>query len=155
VISALGAVMIESRAGRAGSLEAQARRASSIAGEALAACGRWVRAIDGAAAGDAVWVTDADAPRVLAVLAAAPALPLADSLPWQVRAVLRVLGIPMLAAPPAGAADAAAPVGSVTRGAGGVRVLVGDPSSPWAAGATSAQVALEATGYRVTFAPRA
>jgi hypothetical protein len=137
VIGQLGAVMIESRAVRASSLEAQARHASSVAREALAALGRWVHAIDGAAAGDAVWVADADAPRVLAVLAAAPALPLADSLPWQVRAVLRVLGIPMLAAPP--------PVGSV-------RVLVGDAALP---ALISARVALEATGYRVTFAPRA
>ena len=140
MITNLAAVAIEGRASRPGSLEAQARRASWIAAEALAACGRWVRAIDGAAAGDAVWVADADAPRVLAVLAAVPALPLADSLPWQVRAVLRVLGIPMLVAPPP---------------AGAVRVLVGDPASPCAAGAISARAALEATGYRVTFAPRA
>jgi len=138
VITSLTALVIESRVARASSLEAQARHASSVAREALAALGRWVVAIDGAAAGD-VWVADADAPRVLAVLAAAPALPVADSLPWQVRAVLRVLGIPMLAAMPGA-------------GAGAVRVLVGDAALP---APTSARASQGATGYRVTFAPRA
>jgi hypothetical protein len=135
VIGALGAVAIESRAGsRGGSLEAQARHASWVAAEALAACGLWVRAIDGAAAGDVVWVADADAPRVLAVLASAPALPLAESLPWPVRTVMRVLGIPMI--------DDLVP---------GVRVLVGAAVD----GATRARVIEEATGYRVSFTRQA
>ena len=138
MLGALGAIAIESRAApRGGSRESQARHATGIAGEALAACGRWGRAVDGAAAGTAVWVVEPDAPRVLAVLAAVPGLPLAESMPWPVRTVLRVLGIPMLDEPVAG-----------------VRVVVGDPSyvpfSP-----TMARVIEESTGYRVAFAPRA
>ena len=134
MIGALGAIAIESRAARSDSLEAQARHASWIAAEALAACGLWVRAVDGAAAGDVVWIADADAPRVLAVLAAAPGLPLAETLPWPVRTVMRVLGIPMLDAP-------------VT----GVLVISAAPIE----GATRARVIEEATGYRVAFARRA
>ena len=135
MLGALGAIAIESRATRAEDAEARARHASWIAGEALAACGLWVRAIDGSAAGEIVCVAEADAPRVLAVLAAAPALPVADALPWSVRTVLRVLGVPMIDAPIAG-----------------VRALVADPAY---AGATTAHVIEEATGYRVVFATHA
>ena len=136
MLGALGAIAIESRASRGESLdmEARARHASWIAGEALAACGLWVRAIDGSAAGSIICVADADAPRVLAVLAAAPALPVADALPWLVRTVLRVLGVPM-----------------IDRPIEGVRALVGEHHDD----ATNACVIEEPTGYRVVFTPRA
>ncbi|HTJ45336.1 MAG TPA: hypothetical protein VL463_24690 [Kofleriaceae bacterium] len=134
MLGALGAIAIESRASRAEDLESRARHASWIAGEALAACGLWVRAIDGSAAGSIICVAEADAPRVLAVLAAAPALPVADALPWSVRTVLRVLGVPMI--------DAPIP---------GVRALVAGDGFD----ATNAHVIEEPTGYRVVFTPRA
>jgi hypothetical protein len=107
-------------------LPAQADFAGWIAGNALAACGRWVRrdrALDAALVGDgAIAVGDGDATTVLAVLAAAPALPVAASLSRRARAVLRLLGIPMI---DIGAADIDH-VGHL--GAGGVRLLVGDPA---------------------------
>jgi hypothetical protein len=130
MLGALGAIAIEGRAVRR---EDPAARAAWIAGETLAACGRWVRA-DGAAPGPLICVANADAPRVLAVLAVAPAVPILDGLPWSVRTVLRVLGVPVLEVPEPG-----------------VRVLVASPQEDSAI----ARVIEEPTGYRVVFARRA
>jgi len=117
-------------------LPAQADFAGWIAGNALAACGRWVRrdrALDAVLVGDrAIAVGDGDATTVLAALAAAPALPVAASLSRRARAVLRLLGIPMI------------DVGDL----GGVRLLVGDPA--FAPGPViSLAVTGDATGFNV------
>jgi hypothetical protein len=129
----VGGLAIESRA-RAVGLDdhARARHAAWIGANALAACGRWVTSGPAPAIG-AVWLPEPDAPRVLAVLAAAPALPVAESLPWSTRSVLVVLGVPT--APSAATC----------------RTLVGAPAATVVA---IARVHATATGYHVTFEAR-
>ncbi len=132
----VGGLAIESRArGAIGDVHAQARHAAWVGANALAACGFWVTA-DPAPGPAPVWLPDADAPRLLAVLAAAPALPIAESLPWATRSVLLVLGVPTARADGAAAAE--------------LRVVVGDPTfAPTRP--VVARVTETATGYHVSF----
>ncbi|MCE9579099.1 MAG: hypothetical protein K8W52_38610 [Deltaproteobacteria bacterium] len=135
----VGGLAIESHTrGAALDAHAQARHAAWVSANALAACGFWVTSEP--APGDApVWLPDADAPRLLAVLSAVPALPIGESLPWATRSVLLVLGVPT--------ARAAAPTGEV-------RVVVGDPTfAPTRP--LLARVSETATGYHVSFDPPA
>jgi hypothetical protein len=141
MLGALGMVAIESRTiARTADLAALARHASWIAGNALAACGLWVTAIDAGAAGRALWLGDADAPRLLAVLAAVPALPIAASLPWSARTVLRVLGVPTIA-----------PADGLRAIDAGARVVVGERAMAPVTALPARAIEIE-TGYRVSFA---
>jgi hypothetical protein len=138
----LGALALESRVrpiGGAG--PALADHAAWVATNALAACGRWVRsdralpdAIDRAST---VCVDGGDLTSVLAAIAAIPGLPIGPSLSLANRAMLRVLGIPVV--------DAA-------ELAPGVRAIVGDAA--YATGPV-VQIAVEpdATGYVVAPGP--
>jgi hypothetical protein len=96
----LAALALEGRARAATAGAACAERAAWIAGNALAACGSWVRAgVDAAAsaAGARTLLLDCRDPRaLLAAIAVLPAIPVAPTLSLASQALLRVLGIPVV-----------------------------------------------------------
>jgi hypothetical protein len=128
----LGVLALESRTRSAGG-----DHTAWVASNALATCGRWVRrdhdlpaALDGSAA---VCIDDRDPLSVLAALAVIPGVPVGPSLSLANRAMLRLLGIPVVEA---------------RSQTGGARAIVGDPA--FAEGpAVRIAVAADPTGYRV------
>jgi hypothetical protein len=131
-----GALALESRATATRRPTALAEHAAWLASNVLAACGYWVRR-DGELAElvgrtRAVCVNGGELRALLATLAAIPALPVGPSLPQATRAMLRVLGIPMVDA---------------IELAGEARAMVGDAA--FARRPLVVDVQPDATGYMV------